>query len=257
MLCIRLHIVRSQKMCMRMLIFLEAYMKKLFKYFSRMELLLWSTSVIIIVLSFCIFDRESYLTLIASFIGVTSLIFNAKGNPIGQALMIAFSLLYGIISYTFAYYGEMITYIGMTMPMAIFALISWLRNPYQGNKAEVKVNSISKAEQVLMWLLTLTVTVAFYFILRCFNTANIIPSTISVATTFLAVYLTFRRCPTFALAYATNDIVLIILWILASISDIRYISVVVCFVAFLFNDIYGYISWQRMRKRQADTIVTK
>ncbi len=226
-------------------------MKRVCNYFSRTELSLWSVSVIFIVLSFCIFDRESYLTLIASLIGVTSLIFNAKGNPIGQALMIAFSLIYGIISYAFSYYGEMITYLGMTMPMALFALISWLKNPYKGNKAEVKVNNIGKAEQLLMWLLTLIVTVVFYFILDYFNTANIVPSTISVTTSFLAVYLTFRRCPTFALAYAANDIVLIVLWVLASLSDIRYISVVVCFVAFLFNDIYGYISWQRMKRRQS------
>ena len=235
---------------MRMLIFLEVRMKKLFTYFSKMELILWSVSVIFIIGSFYIFDRESYLTLIASLIGVTSLIFNAKGNPIGQALMIAFSLLYGVISYTFAYYGEMITYLGMTMPMAFFALVAWLKNPYKGNKAEVKVNSIGKTEQVLMWLLTVGVTVLFYFILKYFSTANIIPSTLSVTTSFLAVYLTFRRCPTFALAYAANDIILIVLWVLASLTDIRYISVVVCFVAFLFNDIYGFISWQRMKKRQ-------
>ena len=127
-------------------------MKKLFSYFSKPELILWSVSVTFIVVSFCIFDRESYLTLVASLIGVTSLIFNAKGNPIGQALMVAFSLLYGIISYTFAYYGEMITYLGMTMPMAVFALVAWLKNPYKGNKAEVKVNSIGKAEQLLMWI---------------------------------------------------------------------------------------------------------
>ena len=106
-------------------------MKKLFAYFSKMELILWSVSVIFIIVSFCIFDRESYLTLIASLIGVTSLIFNAKGNPIGQALMIVFSLFYGIVSYTCAYYGEMITYLGMTMPMAAFALIAWLKNPYK------------------------------------------------------------------------------------------------------------------------------
>ena len=235
---------------MRMLIFLEVSMKKLFAYFSRSELILWSVSVFFIVLSFCVFDRESYLTLFASLIGVTSLIFNAKGNPIGQALMIVFSMLYGIISYTFAYYGEMITYLGMTMPMAAFALVAWLKNPYKGNKAEVKVGSIGKSEQVLMWSFAVTVTVMFYFILKHFNTANIIPSTISVTTSFLAVYLTFRRCPTFALAYAANDIVLIILWLLASLDDIKYISVVVCFASFLFNDIYGYISWKRMKRRQ-------
>ncbi len=227
-------------------------MKRLLNYFSGLEITLWSSSVLLIVISFIAFDRTNYLTLLASLLGVTSLIFNAKGNPTGQVLMIIFSLIYGIISYTFTYYGEMITYLGMTMPMAAFALISWLRNPYKGNRAEVKVNSIGKAEQILMWLATIAVTVVFYFVLELFDTANMIPSTISVTTSFLAVYLTFRRSPYFALAYAANDIVLIILWILASITDIRYLSVVVCFVAFLFNDFYGFISWQKMKKRQTE-----
>lgn len=225
-------------------------MCKLRNYFSKLEISLWLMSVIVIIISFVAFDRTNYMTLCASIVGVTSLIFSAKGNPLGQLLMVVFSLLYGMISYTFAYYGEMITYLGMTMPMAVFALIAWLRNPYNGNKSEVKVNVISKKETVYMWLGTLIVTVLFYFILKHFHTANIIPSTISVTTTFLAVYLTFRRSPYFALAYATNDIVLIILWILASIYDVRYISVVVCFVAFLANDLYGFISWQKMKIRQ-------
>ena len=220
-------------------------------YFSKPEIALWCSSVMLIALSFCIFDRENYLTLVASLVGVTSLIFNAKGNPLGQFLMIIFSLLYGIISFTFAYYGEMITYLGMTMPMAVFALISWLRNPYNGNKAEVRVNTIGKTETVLMWVMTVVITILFYFILAYFNTANIVPSTISVTTSFLAVYLTFRRSSYFALAYAANDLVLIVLWVLASLCDVRYISVVVCFVAFLANDIYGYLSWQKMKKRQA------
>ena len=227
-------------------------MRKLLNYFSKLEITLWLTSVFLIVVSFIAFDRANYLTLSASLIGVTSLIFNAKGNPFGQLLMVIFSFLYGVISYTFDYYGEMITYLGMTMPMAVFALISWLRNPYKGNKAEVKVNSIGKFEQVIMWIVTTIVTMVFYFVLEYCNTANILPSTISVATSFLAVYLTFCRSPYFALAYAANDIVLIILWVLASILDIRYISVVVCFIAFLFNDIYGFFNWQKMKKRQAD-----
>ena len=225
-------------------------MTKLKSYFSKTDITVWFSSVILIIISFSIFDRDNYLTLCASLIGVTSLIFNAKGNPFGQFLMVIFSLLYGIISYTFSYYGEMITYLGMTLPMAIFALISWLKNPFNENKAEVKVNSITTKETIFMWLITVLITAIFYFVLKFFNTANIVPSTISVTTSFLAVYLTFRRSPYFAVAYATNDIVLIMLWILASFSDIRYISVVVCFVAFLFNDIYGFISWRKMKIRQ-------
>ncbi len=220
------------------------------KYFSKADIILWCSSVSLIVLSFCIFDKENYLTLIASLVGITSLIFIAKGNPFGQLLMVFFSMIYGIISYACAYYGEMITYVGMSLPMALFALASWLRNPY-GKRAEVKVSTIGKKEPWFICLLTVIVTTIFYFVLKHFNTANLIVSTFSISTSFIAVYLTFRRSPYFALAYALNDIVLIVLWTLASISDSQYISVVVCFFAFLANDIYGFISWLKMKNKQS------
>ena len=188
--------------------------------------------------------------LIASIIGATYLIFNAKGNPIGQVLLIIFSVLYGIISYSFSYYGEMVTYLGMSTPMAVLAMISWLRNPYNGNRAEVKINSLKKPEIVFMFALTAIITFIFYFILKYFHTTNLIISTFSVTTSFLAVYLTLRRSRYFTLAYAANDIVLIILWILATLSDITYMSVTICFFMFLVNDIYGYINWTKMHKIQ-------
>ena len=219
-------------------------------YFSKTELALWGGSTALILVSFLAFDRANYMTLAASLIGAASLIFNAKGNPIGQALMILFSVLYGIISYTFSYFGEMITYLGMTGPMALVALIAWLRNPFGGNRAEVAVNRISPVENGLMLILTVIVTLVFFFILEFFDTANLLPSTLSVATSFIAVYLTFRRSPFFALAYAANDVVLIVLWTLAALEDITYISVIVCFALFLVNDLYGFVSWRRMEKRQ-------
>ena len=228
-------------------------MKKLTTYFSKEELTLWGSSTALILISFFLFDRVIFMTLAASLIGVTSLIFNAKGNPIGQALMILFSLLYGVISYTFSYFGEMITYLGMTGPMALFALISWLRNPYNGNHAEVAVNQLGRRELALMYVLTAAVTAGFFFILDYFNTANMLLSTLSVTTSFIAVYLTFRRSPYFALAYAANDVVLIVMWTMAAAEDISYLSVIICFVMFLVNDLYGFVSWKRMEKRQMAT----
>lgn len=220
--------------------------------FTKGEKNLWCASVLCILVSYRLFKGNSFLTLIASLIGVTSLIFNAKGNPFGQALMIVFSVLYGIISYSFAYYGEMLTYLGMTAPMALFSLIVWLKHPFAGNHAEVEVARMNKREVISMFVLSIAVTTAFYFILAYFNTANLIPSTVSVTTSFLAVYLTYKRSPFYALAYAANDVVLIVLWCLAALHEASYISVIVCFCAFLVNDLYGYISWIRMQKRQSD-----
>lgn len=225
--------------------------KRISNYFTGTEKALWCISTVLIILSFAVFDRENYLTLCASLTGAASLILNAKGNPLGQALMVAFSIMYGVISYTYAYYGEMITYLGMTAPMAVFALAAWLKNPYNGNKSEVRVNHMTSAELVFAVILSVAVTAVFYFILKSLNTANIVPSTISVTTSFLAVYLTFRRSALYALAYAANDVVLIVLWCMAAAADISYLSVIICFVMFLFNDIYGYINWKKMHKRQS------
>lgn len=221
------------------------------KYFSAFEIALWCVSAALIIISYTLFGGDGILSLIASLIGVTSLIFNAKGNPAGQALMIAFSLMYGVISWSFAYYGEMITYLGMTMPMAALALVSWLKNPFGGKRSQVAVNRISLRETLFMTALTALVTAVFCLILKALGTANVIPSTISVATSFAAVYLTFRRSPYFALAYAANDVVLIALWSLASAEDVSYIPVTVCFAVFLVNDLYGFYNWLKMRKSQS------
>ncbi len=224
--------------------------KSKLSYFSKREIALWLGSVIMMVTAFAVFDREGYLTLFASLVGVTSLIYIAKGNPFGQILMIAFSTFYGIISFSYAYYGEVITYLGMTLPMAAIGLVSWLRHPHKGNRAEVEVNRLRRGEPVFIAVITAAVTVGGYFVLKIFGTANLLPSTVSITTSFVAAYLSFRRSPYFALAYAVNDVVLIVLWTLATLDDISYVSVLVCFAAFLMNDLYGFFNWRKMLKRQ-------
>ena len=145
----------------------------------------------------------------------------------------------------------MITYIGMTAPMSLFALISWLKNPFEkSKKSQVKISKLSKKCLLIGILLTVVVTVAFYFILKLFNTANIVPSTISVATSFFAAYLTFKRSPFYALAYASNDVVLIVLWVLATMENESYFSALICFAVFLVNDLYGFINWRKMEQKQ-------
>lgn len=223
--------------------------KNPFKDLSKIELILWLSSIIIVTCSFIFSASKDCLTLIASLIGVTALIFVAKGYVIGQVLTVVFSVFYGIISFYFQYYGEMITYLGMTSPIAILSVISWIRHPYK-KTAEVEVNKMSKRQIVFMLILTAVVTIIFYFILKYLGTANLFFSTVSITTSFLASYLTFMRSPFYGIGYGLNDIILIILWILASTQNLSYIPMVICFVMFFINDFYGFYNWQRMKKRQ-------
>ncbi len=224
---------------------------KNFRDLSRFELCLWLTSVVVIVLSFVFSGGGDILTVISSLIGVTALIFVAKGYVIGQVLTVVFALFYGIVSFYFHYYGEMITYLGMTAPSAAAAVVSWLKHPYENTK-EVKVNKLKFRLWVLLAFLTTAVTVAFYYILSALGNANILFSTISVATSFIASYLTFFRSPYYALGYAANDVVLIVLWIMATFENVSYLPMIACFVMFLINDLYGFFNWQKMKRKQVN-----
>ncbi len=228
-------------------------MKRILNYFTLFEWFLWLCSMGVVVISYVAFKRPLDLSFAASLIGVTALIFTAKANPIGPVLMVMFSIVYGYISYTFSYFGEMITYLGMTLPMAVFSITEWLKNPFKGKKSEVAVNRIGKTETALMLLVAAAVTVLFYFLLKHLKTANLLVSAFSVATSFIAAYFTLRRSPYYALAYAVNDIVLIVMWTLAAFENTYYLSVVICFVMFLVNDSYGYINWRKIERRQGKT----
>ncbi len=221
-----------------------------FKKLEPKDWLVWAVSTLLVTVSYVLAKDSQPLTLIACIIGTTMLIFDAKGDVWGQVLTFIFSMIYGIISYRSRYYGEMITYMGMTAPMALMAVVSWLRHPFEEGKNEVEVAVLSRKQTALMFILAVPVTVLFYYILRYFNTANLFLSTISITTSFLACYLTFMRSSAYAIAYAANDLVLIVLWVLASMEDSAYFSMVMCFAVFFYNDLYGYFGWRKIHKRQ-------
>lgn len=225
--------------------------KHAFSSLSKFEWGLWSLSSLAVILSHLLSPDGDVLSLIASLIGAAALIFVAKGHVIGQLLTVVFAICYGIISYHFRYYGEMITYLCMSLPMAVLAAISWIKHPYRDTE-EVEVSTLSPRKVIFLSIAAVCVTVAFYFILGALNTANLLVSTISITTSFVAASFTYLRSPYYALAYAANDIVLIVLWVMAAIEEPSYFSMVMCFVMFFVNDIYGFVNWKRMKKRQEE-----
>ena len=224
--------------------------KEAFHALTKFERILWLGSMALIVLSYCLGQEFDGLVLLASLVGATMLIFVSKGEPFGQVMAILFAVLYGYISFRLRYYGEMITYLGMSAPMAALALVSWLKNPFQQGKSQVRVERLTAAKLAVLVGIAIVVTWVFYFILKWLGTPNLMLGTLSITTSFLAVGLTYLRSPYYALAYAGNDVVLIGLWVLAGEYDASCWPMVTCFAVFLVNDLYGFFNWCGMRIRQ-------
>ena len=221
------------------------------KALSKREWGIWLISLGVVLLSNLAGKEFDLLTLLAACIGVTSLIFAAKGNVWAQILMILFSILYGVISFRFRYWGEMITYLGMTLPMAVWSTVTWIKNPSQENGNVVEIQTLGRKHILWLAVCTAVVTLVFYHILKVLQTPNLLFSTISVSTSVLAASLTLLRSSYYAMGYAANDVVLIVLWILAALENPAYVPVVVNFSIFLFNDLYGFVSWKKRELQQA------
>lgn len=224
------------------------YIKSTLLSLSKFEAILWLASTVTVIIAFFLGSERDGFVLAATLVGAAALIFTAKGNVIGQILWIAFAGLYTIVSLKQAYYGEVITYVFMTGGIAVLSTIEWIRHPY--SRGTVRVGHPSRRALALVGALTVAVTVMLYFVLRALGTASLLFSTVSVATSFAASSLTLLRSPLYAVAYTLNDVVLIILWSIAALSDPSAIPMIISFVVFLVNDIYGFISWLKLERKQ-------
>lgn len=221
-----------------------------FYNFTKFEWVLWIASLAAVTLSVAFSKEPDWANLAVSLIGLTAILFVSKGNVIGEFLTVAFSLGYAAVSFGFHYYGETLINLLMQVPIAIAAIVSWIRHPYQGDASEVEVHRLALGKTLSLVGLACAVAVVSYFILGAFGTENLIVSAISVGTSFLALALLVFRSPLYAVAFMANDIVLIALWGWAALRDLSYLSMLVCFLMFFANDCYGFYNWRKIQKRQ-------
>lgn len=192
----------------------------------------------------------NWLALVSSAVGASSLIFIAKGDVLGQFLVLIGSILYAAVSYIQSYYGELAISALLVAPIAAASIVSWIRHKYNGKAREVEIGKVSKKGMAVILASAAAVSAGFYFLLKAVGTGELVVSTVSVATSFTASCLLVKRSPLYAFAYILNDFVLITLWTLSTVKNLSYLPMAVCFGVYLLNDLYGLINWRRMRNRQ-------
>ena len=173
----------------------------------------------------------------------------AKGKYSCYIVGIISTFFYAFVSYSNSYYGEVIIAMCCTLPLMIIGLVNWLR--HQDNTNTVIIKEITKKELVLVLLSQVVMFFGYYYLLKAFNTNNLLVSTFSVVASVIATYLTARRCEHGFIGFIINDLILIILWSIPVINgELNIIPVLICPVLLLINDIYGAYNWRRIKYNQ-------
>ena len=224
---------------------------KYFKNWTRFEKILLISSVLLISLVGIIFKAD-LLTTICSIVGVITALLLAKGKNLGQIFGLLIVALYSIVSFKNGFYGEVIIYLCIMLPMYIIGIISWIRHQNKDTDT-VEVNKIEIKEWIIVLIASIICFIGIYFLLKAFKTKELFISSISVIDSLFAIYLGVRRSKYSFHFYVFNDLILILLWGIPVISgEIILIPMVFNPIINLINDIYGIHNWKKLEKAQSN-----
>ena len=176
----------------------------------------------------------------------------AKGKYACYIIGIISTFFYAYVSYSNSYYGEVIIAMCCTLPLMVIGLINWLK--HQDNTNTVIIKEITKKELIIVLLSQAVMFAGYYYLLKVFNTNNLLVSTFSIVASIIATYLTARRSEYGFIGFIINDLILITLWSIPVINGVsNLIPVLLCPVLLLINDIYGVYNWRRIKNKQKNS----
>ena len=224
-------------------------MKKEFKDWTLFEKLLLCLSIVMIIIS-GIYSKSSFFTIFAALSGIITALLLSKGKIIGQMSGIISCTLYLIISFKNSYYGEVLIYLLLKIPMYIMGTLSWLKHKDRKTNT-VSINDISKKEWLIVLLTSLLIFIIMYYLLRVFNTSELLISTISVVIGLIATYLLFRRSKYGFIFYVLGDVIMMMLWGAPILKgNLTLLPMLINPIINMINDSYGIYNWRRLEKIQ-------
>lgn len=225
----------------------DVNIKKLFYNWTKFEILLLVISIISVGVT-GILCNSSILTQLCSITGILCAITQAKGKVISQFIGLVIVVLYSILSFQNKFYGEVIIYIFIMLPLFISGIISWIKNLNKETNT-VNENTLHKKEWIILTIVSIVLFVILYYLLKYFNTNQLLVSTLSLVTSLFATYLVARRSKYGFLFYIGNDIILFILWGGQIIKgDFALIPILVNPIINFINDSYAWKSWNKREK---------
>ena len=224
---------------------------KILKDWTKFEKTLLFGSVLLISLVGIIF-KSDLLTTLCSIVGVITALLLAKGKNLGQIFGLLIVALYSLVSFKNGFYGEVIIYLCIMLPMYIIGIISWIKHQSKDTNT-VEVNKIKLKEWIIVLISSIICFIGIYFLLKAFNTKELFISSISVIDSLFAIYLGVRRSKYSFHFYVFNDLILVLLWGIPVISgEIILIPMVFNPIINLINDIYGIHNWKKLEKAQSN-----
>lgn len=221
--------------------------KSLFKDWDLYEKI-WLILFTIIITTLSIYWKDSPIGIIASLTGIWNVILVAKGKIANYYFGIIAVSTYAFVAYTQKYYGEVMLNMLYFFPMQFAGLYLWKKKKSNHKQNKVNVQYMSNSQRIAWSLITLLATVSYGFLLKKLDGnlpfLDAASTTMSVIAMILMIFAFVEQW----ILWILVDIISIIMWLIVLAKGGNDIAILVMWIAFLINAIYGFINWTKLAR---------
>lgn len=219
----------------------------------------WLIIFLAIQIALFVIEPDSWLATIAAISGILCVVFVGKGKISNYFFGLISVSLYAYISYTFNLYGEMMLNLLVYVPVQFIGFYFWQKNMTNQNTlnkagaSEVIAKALNLKQWAILAVVTLIGTVTYIELLKYLGSALAVLDGATVVISIVAqVLMVLRYREQWALWIIVN-IMTISLWaVLYFQNGETSLPLLVMYVMYLCNSVYGYYNWMKLEKRHRE-----
>lgn len=221
--------------------------KDFFKGWTRFEIgwLLIST-IIMVVLS--ILWGDNTLALISGITGILGVVLAAKGRVSTYVFATVNVAIYAFLTFNNHLYGEFMLNAFYYIPMHLVGFYLWSKHKNKESH-DVEGKSLNSKQIVILFIAVAIVVVGYWQILSHIGGQLALIDAMSTVFSVVALIMQVARYAEQWLLWIVVNVVSVIMWGLLIGKDSSAVTMVVMWVAYLFNSVYGYYNWKKLAKK--------
>ena len=198
---------------------------------------------LILICNLIIF-KDSPIAVTSAFFGITYTFLAGKGLPFCYLFGITGSSFYGYLAFHNALWGNLLLYMGYYIPMQIIGYFKW-NSHLKDKSSEIIKTSLNKKEKIIIYSITLILTIVTIFILNALQDKNPIIDGITSVFSLAGMYLTVRRAIEQWKIWIIVNGLSAIMWILIALSGEKVYSTVIMWSVYCILGFYFYYCWKK------------
>lgn len=219
----------------------------------------WMITATVIILGLSLLWKDTTVGFIASISGIWCVILVAKGKLSSYFFGVINAITYGYVAYSYGLMGEAQLNWYFYLPLQVVGFVLWYRNSKQSEKLGVEFKNGQEIQAKKLnfknWLILIPSVLAAYFGYSYYlndigsNFAGL--DALAVVLSIFAQILMMLRYTEQWLLWIVINVITVALWFFVLLTHGgNDWSMLVMWIAFLVNSVYGYINWNKISKQE-------